>query len=58
MVDILDMLDVVEAEVKTGELMKGFKAFDVGDEVVVEVQFYQSLAKPLWKFDVRYSVLP
>ena len=58
MVDILDMLDVVEAEIQAGELLKGFKAFDVSNEVVVEVQLHQFLAKPLGKFDVRNSVLP
>ena len=58
MVDILDMFDVVEAKVQTGELLEGFEAFDVSNEVVVEVQLHQFLAKPLGEFDVRYSVLP
>lgn len=33
------MLDFIEGEVERGELGEGVEAFDVGDEVVVEVDF-------------------
>lgn len=39
MAEALDVLDFVEGEVERGEFGEGVEAFDVCDEVVVEVDF-------------------
>lgn len=38
---ILNVLDLVKAEVQGGEVVKFFEVLDVGDEIVVEVQFLE-----------------
>lgn len=38
---ILDMLDLVEAEVQDGEVAEFIEIFDVRNEIIVEVQFFE-----------------
>jgi hypothetical protein len=38
MVDILDMLDIVEAQVETCKLPESFETFDVRYQIVIEVE--------------------
>lgn len=40
--DILDMLDLVEAQIQAGQVMEPLQALDVGDEVIVEIEFGQT----------------
>lgn len=37
---ILDMFDLVEAEVQGGEVVEFIEVFDVGNEVIVKVQLF------------------
>lgn len=58
MIDISDVLDVIEAKIKTGKLLKGLQTLDMGDQVVVEVKLDQALAEALGEVDMCYCVLP
>lgn len=57
MLDVLDVLDLVEAEVQTRQVARVLEAFDVRDEVVVEVELGQGLGDVRGQCDARYLVL-
>lgn len=57
MIHILDMLDLVEAQIEACEMYKGVQAFDVWYKVVVEVYLSQWRAEIRWKLDMRDLVL-
>lgn len=40
--DILDMFDLVEAQIQAGQVMELLQALDVGDEIIVEIKFGQT----------------
>ncbi len=52
MVDVLDLLDLVEAQVQTGEVRKCVKALDVRNEVVVKVEVFKGWAERRRKLDM------
>lgn len=41
MCHILDMLNLVEAEIQAGEIVELLQTLDMGNEVVVEIKFLQ-----------------
>jgi hypothetical protein len=51
------VLDFVEGEVERGELCEGVEAFDVCDEVVVEVDFGEGWCEDVGYVDSFQSVL-
>jgi hypothetical protein len=57
MVQTLDVLDLIEAEVEGGKFRKAFEAFDVRDEVVVEVEVANSGVEVRWEVGFRDLVL-
>lgn len=54
---MLDLLDLVEAQVQTGEVRKCVKALDVRNEVVVQVEVFEGGAEGRRKFDMGDLVL-
>lgn len=46
--DILDMLDLVEAQIQARQIMELLQALDVRDEVIVEVEFGQT-GSDIWR---------
>lgn len=57
MVDVLDMLDLVEAQVQTGEACKCVKSFDMGEEVIVEVEVLEGWTEGRRELDMGDLVL-
>ena len=57
MIHILDMLDLVEAQIEACEMYQGIQAFDVWDKVVIEVHLSQCRAEIRRELDMRDLVL-
>ena len=57
MVQAFDVLDLVEGEVERGEFGEGIEAFDVGYEVVVEIDFCEGRRDFVRYRDAFYAVL-
>lgn len=57
MIDVLYLLDLVEAQVQTGQLRKCVKPFDMRDEVIVKVQVFERRAESRRKLDMGDLVL-
>lgn len=57
MIQPLDMLNLVEAQIQVVKLRELVEAFDVRDQVVVEVELLQGGAQGLRKFDRRDLIL-
>ena len=57
MVDVLDMLDLIEAQVQTGEMCKCIQPFDLREEVVVEVKVFERRAESRGELDMGDLVL-
>ena len=55
--DVLDVLELVVAEVEGGEVGASFEAVGVFDQVVVELEFDELRRERLGKFDPLYAVL-
>lgn len=54
---ILDMLDLIKAEVKHSQIAKVVQALDVRDEVIVEVEIGHVGRDGRGEVDARYLVL-
>ena len=55
--DVLDVLELVVAEVEGGEGCAGFEAVGVLDEVVVELEFDELRRERFGEFNPLYTVL-
>lgn len=55
--EALDVFDLVEGEIKGGEFGEGVEAFDVCNEVVVQVDFGEGWGGVGGKVDGFYAVL-
>jgi DNA-directed RNA polymerase specialized sigma subunit len=42
--DVLDVLDLVEAQIQAGQITEFIQTLDVRDKVVIEVQFFHGLS--------------
>lgn len=51
------MLDLVEGEVERGEFGKGIETFDVGDQVIIEVDLGKGRCGIVWYGDGFYAIL-
>lgn len=56
-VEPFDVLDVVETEVEGGKVLEVFQAVDVGNRVIVEVEFFEGVGERGESFDVEDAVL-
>lgn len=57
MIDLLDMLDLVEAQVQARKFDKLLQAFDMRDQVVVKVEFGEGRCKAREPFNRLYAIL-
>jgi hypothetical protein len=57
MFHILDVLDLIEAQIEAGQVVEVLQALDVRNEVIVEIKFGQGLAEIGWEVDACYLVL-
>lgn len=55
--DILDMLNLIKAEIEIRQIPELIKTFDMRDEVIVEIELGQVRRDVGGKFDARDSVL-
>ena len=44
MIDAFDVLDLVEAEIKAGEVREVVQAFDMTNSIIIEVKLSEGLA--------------
>ena len=55
--NILDMLDLIETQIQTGQVMEIVQALDVRDEIVVEIEVDEVLRDFRWERNSWYLVL-
>lgn len=48
---ILDVLDLVKAQIQASQVLELVESFDMGDEIIVEVEFFQGRGDIRWEFD-------
>lgn len=57
MLHILNVLDLIEAQIEARQVSELLQTLDVRNEVIVEIKFRQGLAKIGWEVDACYLVL-
>jgi hypothetical protein len=54
---ILNVLDLIEAQIEAGQVDELVQALDVRNEVIVDIKFRQCLGEIGWEIDACYLVL-